>query len=149
MNFYTACWPFQGHPKSLILEDPYLTKVTKFALVSFWGPEIRYGIHFHIGLFIAPSNSFRCQSWPLTHFTRRRLLRRRWRYLQECHSPQLFGQDVVSTRLSNQNWTENTMVKVSFRYVTQLSGYGLKLKEFASRTFNFWSLITRPNINPE
>ena len=49
--------------------------------------------------------------------TLRRLLRREWHSLQECHGSQLFDQDVASTRHYIQNWTDNTKVKVLFCYV--------------------------------
>ena len=55
-------------------------------------------------------------------------------FLQECHSSQLLDQDAVSARHSVQNGTENTMVKFSFRYVTQFLGYGLvKLQGFVAQ----------------
>ena len=112
-----------------------------------WGPEIGYCIHFSHRPVYSTSWQFRCQSGPLTHFAPgdfseegdipfKNVIRRN-------HLTKMYQQAALS-RIKRRN----PMVKFSFRHVIQFVGYWLvKLKEFDSRTFEFWSLITGTNID--
>ena len=70
LALYIASWPFEGHPKSLMLASP-ITSLSGWigGFGACWFPETEYQLHFYIDLYMGPLDNFRCQSGPLTQFT--------------------------------------------------------------------------------